>query len=326
MIKCKTYFVKKQHLKQCCKLLFSLQLLIGCTSDIDYSFEENNLSIEPRTMVAVSKCVDAYVEVNGYLSYKGTHCWTEYIDIDSGGNIYKDNEYDPGIDNPYGGGSYGSISNPTQFKFNHLENLYSSKSTLNLKEKIALENALTSLQNYADTYMMIINSLKKNNNKITFIINQDTCSKYEAQALYYKTKRTIYFKSIDQISSVNLEEEIIHAVQDLEYYGDLMLSCKKNCEFEAKVLRDLINTLKANLDYAYPLYIPTIGQNTTFTTEYINWITDIINVKRFTNTDIVDFQSLCKSWEGDRGTYISNFNPQLLLYYFGKSPEENSDN
>ena len=38
-------------------------------------------------------------------------------------------------------------------------------------------------------------------------------------------------------------------------------------EFEAKVLRDLINTLKANLDYAYPLYIPTIGQNTTFTTE-----------------------------------------------------------
>lgn len=59
MIKCKTYFVKKQHLKQCCKLLFSLQLLIGCTSDIDYSFEENNLSIEPRTMVAVSKCVDA---------------------------------------------------------------------------------------------------------------------------------------------------------------------------------------------------------------------------------------------------------------------------
>ncbi|RHO74030.1 hypothetical protein DW083_04370 [Parabacteroides sp. AF48-14] len=111
-------------------------------------------------------------------------------------------------------------------------------------------------------------------------------------------------------------EELIHAAQ-FQLYGDMMGQCSKNCEFEAKVFQDLVNELTGTSVYINDLPIMT-DDNPVFRQEYLSWKQSIIDVRCFTNPEVVEFQRLCNLWQGYGGSYMSNFRPLLIDRYFRK--------
>ncbi len=305
-------------------ILFCLLLFKGCTSD-DYMTETDKLLkenvqalVSPRTMVAVSKCVDAYVDVGGYETFKGTHCWTELVEGgDIGDFIYIGIEYDPGMLNPNGGGNYGPKGNPSQFSFTYLTTYYAPGSSLNLNEKMKLENALNTVLSFSTVFTQMMEMLTENNIKFKFYIDKEACEKLEANAFFDKRSGSICFKDSESIKCENILEELVHAAQ-FQLYGDIMGQSSKNCEFEAKVFLDLVNEL-TNTGIGYTNNIPTMtDKNPVFIEEYLSWKKDIVKVRCFTNPEVVEFQRLCNLWKGYEGTYMPNFRPLLLDRYFRK--------
>lgn len=66
-----------------------------------------------------------------------------------------------------------------------------------------------------------------------------------------------------------LQEELIHAVQDLDIYGkSYMLSARKNVEFEAKVIQDIVSVL----GNTGGTFIGDMGRQGEFRLKYEAWI------------------------------------------------------
>lgn len=307
-------------------LLAIVLLFTKCTPDetfLNVSLDNRkNETITTRTMIAINKCVDSYVTVGDYTEYKGTHCWTEYYSTGGGGedSYYQGNEYDPGGSNPGGGGGgYGSSSNPSNFKFSHLEPLYAQGGSLNLMEKIQLDNVLMSFKNYSNIYTQLYNLLVQNKVKLKFGIDTETCKKLGANAYYSLDKRGIYFRSQNEISIYSIIEEMIHAVQHNYFYGENMRNLHKDCEFEAKVFQDMVNGLFLNVDGYFAAYLPTFtDQSPTFTNQYESWVKALYELRSFPFWQRIEFSRLCNLWKGEEGNSSPNFIPELLDHYFRK--------
>lgn len=307
--------------------LIIVLLFTKCTPDealleeLPQNGEEGVLAT--RTMITINKCVDSYVTVGDYTEYKGTHCWTEYYSTGGGSggdSYYQGNEYDPGGSNPGGGGGgYGSSSNPSNFKFSHLEPLYAQGGSLNLMEKIQVDNVLMSFQDYSNIYSQLYNLLVQNKVKLKFGIDKEACEKKKANAFYSLEERGIYFHSQNEISIYTIIEEMIHAVQHNCFYGKDMTIFHKDCEFEAKVFQDMVNRLFLNESGGYVEYLPTFTDSSpTFASQYISWAENLYELKSFPYGQRMEFHRLCDLWNGYTGNSSPNFIPELLDHFFRK--------
>ena len=89
-----------------------------------------------------------------------------------------------------------------------------------------------------------------------------------------------------------------------------MRTARKNVEFEAKVIQDIITMGHPNGGAT----IGSIGQSTEFQDSYYNWIWDII--EQGLSEHINRFQEFCNSWTGYGGSYDPDFIPQTIVKYF----------
>ncbi|MBQ6792828.1 MAG: hypothetical protein IJO84_05615, partial [Butyricimonas sp.] len=106
-----------------------------------------------------------------------------------------------------------------------------------------------------------------------------------------------------------LQEELIHAIQDLDFYGDNMKAYNKDVEFEAKVLQDILLSKYPSFD----MFKGDMGQTEIFRQEYSQWLA-YINKGNLITAD--KFHYFSGRWETDyTGTASSGFTPELLYKY-----------
>lgn len=187
----------------------------GCTTD-DLSNESDSLdqniqALTTRTTVAITKCVDAYVNIGGYEEYNGTHCWTEYYETGgggSGGALSGDEYYPDSYPASEGGGSWVPGTSQ-QFNYSNLNKLYAPGSTTNLAFKENLNEILGQFIQRGDSYASVFDLLIESHAKIKFVINPNI----EYEALYDKNCETIFSKDISSISLFAFSEELLHAAQ-----------------------------------------------------------------------------------------------------------------
>ena len=103
-----------------------------------------------------------------------------------------------------------------------------------------------------------------------------------------------------------MQEEIIHAVQHLEFYGNDMYPSEKNVEFEAKVVQDMLMRTYSNEG---GVEMGTMDQSDKFIDGFTNFLSDYSREW---------FQELCRQWTGYQGRYNSNFIPQIIEAYLNK--------
>lgn len=120
---------------------------------------------------------------------------------------------------------------------------------------------------------------------------------------------SFYFKEESSIKSVYLQEEIIHAVQELDIYGiEYMEQARKNVEFEAKIIQDITEIRKNGLVG----YIGTSGQTSEFSDDYIRWT---VQGAKNPNILIEKFHEYCNRWTGYSGNIDPNFTPRTMEKY-----------
>jgi len=319
-----------------CQIILTY-LFSGCTAVDDVLLEdmerisqissdtEDNNSLSLRSVTIV--CVDAYVDVGSYSVYKGTTCWRvgtgsgipvgqrppEAPPASASGPIYNPDGYPTS----QGGTGFNANQNVWQFPFRGLQNskLYGYSSNLNLKEKELLISVLELFNdaNTSEDFKKIFNYLTARGTRINFKMDNTIAN----PAMYDLTNKEITFRYISDINLNSLIEELIHAVQDVGFYGSTMYSMRKNCEFEAKVIRDLAAHFRS-IDYGDCLgtYIGSINESDSFENEYRIFIDQILTNRRFNDT--YQFNDLCNRWTSYSGSYMNNFNPRVLQYLFGK--------
>lgn len=305
------------HPRICLFVAGYCMLLLGSCSSFEELEEEpvkqvsSPLGVPMRTMVCISKCVDYYVTVGSYTEYKGTRCWNEYYSIGGGGGEYSGGEYNPGNFNI----GNGTIENKSFFTFNRLEELYGSRSNLNMEEKAILNSLLNSIHSSCQLYQDVYSLFTRSNIKIDFIIDPNI-----GYPAYYLNK-TIKIRNIKQLDIFNFTEEFLHSIQDLCFYHEQMEPSHKNCEFEAKVFQDLVNTLYSENIGLRDIPLIT-DERPEFGELYREWMEELINKKCFNSGDQTYFNYLCKEWQGYKGNFNPNFSPKLLLHFFSKPPVE----
>lgn len=267
-----------------------------------------------RTWIEVVTCVDAWVEVGGCASYKGTHCWVsqrEWINDNSSSTITFENRYD---NKPGGGGSTytGAIPGIAQYTpYYHITPIFGLGSSLSSLAKHSLNNAIHDFKLKSPAYNQMINNLVSKNFKIKFKIKPDL---KDGEAAYDKRDTTIYFKSEASVHVSYLTEELVHATQHLMFYHNQMNNQYKNYEFEAKVFQD-IAIYFYNQDTGFP-NMGSFNQSNQFMTDYTNFIEDIIYHRYFSSSDVNTLNDLCRYWTGYPGNVLTNFNADMLRYYF----------
>lgn len=87
-----------------------------------------------------------------------------------------------------------------------------------------------------------------------------------------------------------------------------MESARKNVEFEAKVIQDIVTTMVGGG------FMGGIDQSDQFRNSYEDWLWSIdeAGMDQFINR----FQEFCEPWTGYKGTYDSNFSPNTIKKYF----------
>jgi hypothetical protein len=305
-------------------LLFFLFCIFvtGCSKDpfIDEIPKKEDESISTRS-IATILCVDAYVND----VFKGTHCWAVY----GGGagpslpvGAIPGAQYHPDGYPTTQGGSGGNFSQGTQWIFNFkiLQGLIGYTSSLNLLEKEKLTHVMQLFigNNIASVYKTFYNYMLKIGLQLDFRMNSDL----NTPASYSVTEKRIEFSSINSINFDSLIEELVHAVQDKDFYGNEMFSTRKNCEFEAKVFIDIVSQIgayegKGPAYYKVPM---THTGNDGFADRYISWINEIVYEQfgQFKGNDEFLFRQFCEEWNGYNGTYSSSYVPQLIKAFLNK--------
>lgn len=114
-----------------------------------------------------------------------------------------------------------------------------------------------------------------------------------------------------------LGEELIHWVQHLEYYQDMMNAQYKNFEFEAKVFYDMAHA-SSESDYPFTfLGVYGYEPDHPFYNEYAEWIYNMVDRGRF---DDGKFYDMCEKFRGaPEGTIVNrNIRPLLVLDFMKK--------
>lgn len=120
---------------------------------------------------------------------------------------------------------------------------------------------------------------------------------------------SFYFKEESSIKSVYLQEEMIHAVQEIDIYGvEYMEQARKNIEFEAKVIQDVI--MERNGEGG--MYLGSANHSNDFMRAYSDWIQNNAN-----NIEILKqrFFEFCSSWNGYKGTFAPDFEAKAIDKY-----------
>lgn len=315
------YFLHANKTHLLFSLLVSNLILCGCSQDDLQVPETRKISdsssdITTQTMVAVTKCVDAYVEVGGYMYYKDTRCHTEWVE--GGGGGLNEGEYYPG-EFPSSGsqnaGDNGWQPGTTQnFTYEDLKEFYQAGSTPNLEFKSKLNEAIKRFYQQGEIYEKVYNLMVQSHVKIKFILKPEIKDPY-----YDRLTKSIYLKDEDSFSVFKFSEEMLHAAQHQCFYDNLMDMNYKNYEFEVKVFYDLAHQFYI---CAYPAidYLPTYTDTREeFRDAYISWIeNNIYAIRFFPPAQIMEFNYLCGMWEGYKGSNLPSFKPLLIQRFFNK--------
>lgn len=262
--------------------------------------------------------MDAFVNAGGHEEYKGTHCW-KCMQFVPDGQLPPDQWVVPGS----GAHSYtGKIPTYAAFyTYTDLSCIYGANSTFTTGQKYALNSALVEFRDRSPYLAKVIKYLRDNYVNISFGIKEVYSMGGElAPAAFVAPDSAIYFKDEASITEVNLEEELIHAVQYFQFYHGDMQSKYKNFEFEAKVFRDLAKAF-ADPTITYPTYCPVYNYpDESYRLSYIDWIENMSNFKEFTGSNYSDYISFCKEWKHPSypGEYNPAIEPKMLKFYFPK--------
>lgn len=309
-------------------LLLCLFVLQGCKDSLDEEIENPNLTALLATKSVAVVCVDVFAYWNGEQIYIGTACssggssgggGSGGVDIGGIGSGYEPddiivtNPYDAGGTVSGGGGSsvvHNQNTGNTEYAFRLISKIYTINSNLNLAQKAQLVYILGGCLN-TPSGRMLYNLMYSRNVKISFIIDPNI----NYPALYNATTKSLKIRDFDALTYQQLEEEIIHAVQDQIFYLNTMDNKIKNYEFEAKVFFDLA----AIVDGTGLGHVPTYtDSNPAFRYQYETWIRNIQDSFQGRFTDINGYNSLCQLWNGYSGTFDSSVSPELLSYFFRK--------
>ena len=229
-----------------------------------------------------------------------------------GGGYYQGGGSQEG-DSGSGGGSGSTPDNPGNEPEVPLVNaIYHARSTLTESQKKLLETALEDFINSGSQYRAIYDNLANPVFPVKLIFRVDPQALKPTEGLAGYINGQILFQDNNCIRTYYIREEMIHAIQDLKFYGrNHMNACRKNVEFEAKVFQDLATELKGEGGWK----IGSANQSDEFIDEYNKWIETFIN-NRNINLFIKRFHEFCSSWTGYAGNYQESFVPEVLMSYF----------
>ena len=151
------------------------------------------------------------------------------------------------------------------------DKLYHPDSKLTNKQKKKLNQALDEFVKKYPEFKEMYDKLVQNDRKIVFEIDPKPFEKSKGYAGYDALTQSILFKEESCIKEVWLQEEIIHAVQHLEFYGNDMYLSEKNVEFEAKVVQDMLMRTYSNEG---GVEMGTMDQSDKFIDGYTNFLSD----------------------------------------------------
>lgn len=292
---------------------------------------ENYEGISTRSLpVVVIECVDAYVDVGGVTSYKGTHCW-----VVSGGEsgrvpsdikgpispIFKPNGF-PQSEKP--GGSFNDGSKRWYFSFSKFVSIpiyNSTKSKLNLLDREALQSVIAiiprSPEGYRDLYNYIVNK------KMTFTFKVDNSISSPAQI--DPEKNEITFRHNSDITLEYLMEELFHAVQYHFLYKGKMNNMYKNYEFEAQVFRDFsfilcLNDPSCDMGMGGYAGINYSNVDPAFRKKYIEWMRMVEQSGWVSPYLLSEFEDMCKEWKGIDREFLPGFTPRGIYQFLSKKP------
>ncbi|MFR3329631.1 MAG: hypothetical protein ACLTSL_05665 [Odoribacter splanchnicus] len=206
------------------------------------------------------------------------------------------------------GSGGGSSSNPPPVPPTpYADALYGATSSLTQQQKTQLNQALKEFVSRCPEYKAMYDKLVSLGVKINFKIDASVFDSSEGLAGY--KEKVMYFYDASKIKVEYIQEEMIHAIQEIEIYGiTTMENARKNIEFEAKVMQDVLNVKYTMLQAT----IGSVGQEKEFMDEYGKWIMNYDSNK----TEVISrFHEFCATWTGYRGKYASNLQPQLLIKY-----------
>lgn len=212
--------------------------------------------------------------------------------------------YCPGTCYQPGGGSGGG-NVPVEKKTPLTDKIYHPNSTLTKEQKAKLEEAIDEFTKKYPEFKEMYDKLVEMNTKIICKMDPETLEKVGGLAGYVPKAKSLLFKEEYYIKEAYLQEELIHATQHLEFYGNDMYACRKNSEFEAKVVQDML--MFKHLGYG--AQIGSVGQSKEFMDAYS---------KLLDNYTVQSFNDLCSQWTGYSGTYKPNFTPKVIEVYLKK--------
>lgn len=290
----------------------------------DTRYERNEEhAIVTKGGIWIEYCVNYSITVEfegGSTTKKGTHCWTEYYYLAD--NIPTIDHVESPIAGGHGQqvwinnqGSWAGVEPPDirptseQEKERNLNAIYDSGSDLDDPQKEDLKNALGELTDNPSFRDLLQNMIDKKI-KLKFSINP--ALNKESPACYIPASHSIAFRTPEDIKSYYLEEELIHAMQH-SIYGSNFIPSIKNFEFEAKVLRDLLNQKLGFLES----FIGNYNQSESFQKKYSDFIKMVSsNAGGFTKAHLLIFYALLKEWTGYKGKVDETILPLLLLNYY----------
>lgn len=160
------------------------------------------------------------------------------------------------------------------------------------------------MQKYAE-FKEMYNNLVKKNIKLICKIDAKTLEIVDGLAGYDPKTKSLLFRSEEYIKEIYLQEELIHAIQHLEFYNDEIFASRKNVEFEAKIVQDML--MWKHIGYGAD--IGSMGHDDKFMSDYAAFLE---------NYTIQGFHELCIRWKGYSGAYNPNFVPKVIQSYLKK--------
>ena len=202
---------------------------------------------------------------------------------------------------PTGGTGTGESPKKTPF----LDKIYHPNSSLNDVQKKKLEQAIKEFTEKYPEFKEMYNNLVNKNKKLICKMDTKLLESLDAYAGYDAKTESLLFRADEFIREVYLQEELIHASQHLEFYGTEMDMSRKNVEFEAKIVQDML--MWKHIGYGAD--IGSVGHDNEFMSDYSRLLE---------NYTIQGFHELCIRWKGYSGSYNPNFVPKVIQSYLKK--------
>jgi hypothetical protein len=273
--------------------------------------EKTDNLLKALVLMKYTMCSMVKVEWKNYISYN-ERCWDSYgyvYHFDQIQGNYAPSNFEVRVQLSGGGSSNGGSSSsgvkkgvylPYNTPKTPLTDNIISRSTLDSKQTILLENALDELIGVcSDEY--IYNELVAQGKKFNFEMD----SSLGGFAGYDPASKTFSFLNNDAISSGKLKEEFFHAFQDAFYPGGTSqygTTGKVNIEFEAKLYRDIT---AANCCMAF--YESSAPQ--AVLEQYTRWVQSLqVNPSSITSKD---YQKWLKLFNQYTNSYSSPFSSAL---------------